>query len=212
MKFAALYAVGLLAIGSLPAWTDASSTFTAFILGVFVGFIPFVGYMILVANGMAARLFGADAETWTAEELAKLDQRVWRIFHDVPLRWGNVDHVAVGPGRVYAIETKWTSSRGAYRDGPVRQAQRQAELLQHELRARGVERTVIPLLVIWGPGVADTLDNGPKLEGQTRVVAGANAEDWRRRMVKAADRLEIDWPAANAIEALISGPQADRVG
>jgi len=31
---------------------------------------------------------GGDAEEWTAEELEALDRRVWRVFHDVPVRYG----------------------------------------------------------------------------------------------------------------------------
>lgn len=49
-------------------------------------------------------------ERLTAEELEPLKSRGWRIFHDVPVSSGkaewNIDHVAVGPGGVFAIETK----------------------------------------------------------------------------------------------------------
>jgi hypothetical protein len=62
----------------------------------------------------------------------------------------------------------------------------------------------VPLLVIWGPGVAETLDHRPKLEGQTRVVAGTTADDWLERMAKAADRSDADLVAAAAIEELVA--------
>lgn len=49
-------------------------------------------------------------ERMTAEELAPLGQQGWRIFHDVPAESGkqefNIDHVVVGPGGVFSIETK----------------------------------------------------------------------------------------------------------
>lgn len=49
-------------------------------------------------------------ERLTAEELEPLKAQGWQIFHDVPVSAGkaewNIDHVAVGPGGVFAIETK----------------------------------------------------------------------------------------------------------
>lgn len=49
-------------------------------------------------------------ERLTAEELDPLRTQGWNIYHDVPIdrggREGNIDHVAIGPGGVFAIETK----------------------------------------------------------------------------------------------------------
>jgi hypothetical protein len=49
------------------------------------------------------------AERAVAEELNKLSSQGFRIFHDVPAETGerafNLNHVAVGPNGVYAIET-----------------------------------------------------------------------------------------------------------
>lgn len=49
-------------------------------------------------------------ERLTAEELEPLKSIGWRIFHDVPVSSGksewNIDHVAIGPGGVFAVETK----------------------------------------------------------------------------------------------------------
>jgi hypothetical protein len=102
-KLAAAYVIGVSVIAVGPALYGASPVVTAFMIGILVGILPLFGYMLVVASSLAVRSLGADAEQWTAEQLAKLDRRAWRVFHDVPLRWGNVDHVAVGPGRVYAI-------------------------------------------------------------------------------------------------------------
>lgn len=50
---------------------------------------------------------GARGEEFMGEELAKVMPAGYRVFHDVPggPDW-NLDHVAVGPGGVFAIETK----------------------------------------------------------------------------------------------------------
>jgi len=49
-------------------------------------------------------------ERMTAEELAPLLSQGWVVFHDVPAESGkqefNIDHVVVGPGGVFSIETK----------------------------------------------------------------------------------------------------------
>ena len=127
------------------------------------------------------------------------------MFHDVPVRWGNVDHVAVGPGRIYAIETKWTTGQGRFRDRFAQQAAKQAAQLETELSARGVDRQVVPLLVIWGNGVADALEHKPELDqpSQTRIVAGSTATDWLVRMSRAADRFTVDWPATRAVRDIV---------
>lgn len=67
---------------------------------------------------------GADGEAATARALASLDAADWTIFHDV--RWpgralANVDHVAVGPGGVFVIDSKNWSGRIEVKDSVLRQ-------------------------------------------------------------------------------------------
>lgn len=49
---------------------------------------------------------GAEGERRTAAELAVLEAAGWRVVHDVAARYGNDDHVAVGPNGVFLVETK----------------------------------------------------------------------------------------------------------
>lgn len=66
------------------------------------------------------RYLGYFGERIVAEYLEPLKQEGWRIFHDVPGRHNghpfNLDHVAVGPGGVWVIETK-TRRKGSARPG-----------------------------------------------------------------------------------------------
>jgi hypothetical protein len=190
---------------AVGAWWGVDRFFLGLLVGIGLTSVPLLVTQLKISTGIAARERGADAERWTAEELDKLDPRQWKVFHDVPVRWGNVDHVAVGPGRVYAIETKWTTAKGRFREGAAQQAARQATQLAKELSSRGVDRPVVPLLVIWGNGVADALQHKPELHEptQTRIVAGTTATDWLERMSKAADRFTVDWPASRVVGALI---------
>ena len=197
LVFVVGYAVALLAL-------DVSEFITGVLVGILLGGILLFAHALYVALGLGHRSMGADAEQWTAAELGKLDHR-WEVFHDVPLSRSNVDHVAIGPGRVYAIETKWTARSDVDRflKGATWQAARQAIELSAELRDRGAGREVRPLLVVWGPGVADRLEK-PELIDKVLVVAGRDAKVWRLRMAGALDRLEADRPATQALLALLA--------
>ena len=207
---ASAFGIGLVVV--LAAWMGAPEFVLGMLVGLGLGVVPLYVYLLMVSSGIAAREFGADAERWTATELRRLDPQRWRVFHDVPVRSGNVDHVAVGPGRVYAIETKWTTARGRFRDGFARQAARQAAELGEELSRRGVQREVIALLVIWGKGVSVALGERPELDRptQTRIMAGVNATDWLGRMDRAADALDVDEGAACTVQAIIDDEMRGR--
>lgn len=49
---------------------------------------------------------GLDGEMAVGEELNLLMLEGCRVFHDVPIDYGNIDHVVVSPSGVFAVETK----------------------------------------------------------------------------------------------------------
>ncbi len=49
---------------------------------------------------------GAEGERKTARTLMRLESKGWTVRHDVQRRYGNYDHVAVGPSGVYLLDTK----------------------------------------------------------------------------------------------------------
>jgi hypothetical protein len=88
---------------------------------VFVtAFIAAVRWLTGKMHEYRDRYLGYFGERYVAEMLAPLQQRGWWIFHDVPCeahgRKFNIDHVAVGLGGVFVIETK-TRSKGSARPG-----------------------------------------------------------------------------------------------
>lgn len=199
--------LGYAVIGGILVWALVSlghSYFAVFIAGLLVGGAPRLWDAFLLSRGIAQRQMGGDAEEWTATELRKLDRR-WSVFHDVPVGRGNVDHVVVGPGRVYAVETKWTGSGGRtrYLRPAARQAGRQARALASQLRQRGCRDEVIPLLVIWGAGVGDALGAQPQLWEGTRVVAGAHSDVWLERMSAAATRRSQNLEGQQAVKRIV---------
>ncbi|WP_105255213.1 nuclease-related domain-containing protein [Pseudoalteromonas sp. T1lg75] len=105
---------------------------------------------------------GRDAELASASELMKLQANGYQVFHDVQADGFNIDHLAVGPQGIFAVETKGRHKRVAdeengkkayvmfYKDGllqfpswqerePLEQAQRQAKWVNDWLiKATGV--------------------------------------------------------------------------
>lgn len=49
---------------------------------------------------------GRDGEIAVGQYLEDLRRDGYHVFHDIPSEKGNVDHVLIGPGGVFAIETK----------------------------------------------------------------------------------------------------------
>lgn len=49
---------------------------------------------------------GAEGEEVVGEILERLSSDDWCVIHDVSFGRGNIDHIAIGPGGVFTIETK----------------------------------------------------------------------------------------------------------
>jgi hypothetical protein len=67
---------------------------------------------------------GLDGERRTGEVLTALEANGWVVLHDV--HWpgrprANIDHIAIGPGGVFVIDSKNWSGEVAVRDGVLRQ-------------------------------------------------------------------------------------------
>jgi hypothetical protein len=58
---------------------------------------------------------GYEGESRTAEVLTSLPDG-WRIWHDVPAANGNYDHIVLGPGGLFVLDSKYL--RGELRVGP----------------------------------------------------------------------------------------------
>jgi hypothetical protein len=88
---------------------------------------------------------GATGEEQVGGLLGGMSGRGWHVIHDVSLGRGNVDHVLIGPGGVFTVETK-------SRSGPVQVGRVHGSVLaQAQAQRRTIERAlgvhVEPLLV-----------------------------------------------------------------
>jgi hypothetical protein len=124
---------------------------------------------------------GSWAEEWTSEALRKKASG-FTVIDDFPLDGRNLDHILVGPGGVFAVETKWKSK---WRDRQHElkslelergQAAFQAGKLQEILEGLGHQVRVRPMLVVWGPGIPT--DETFVGYGQVGVFVGDRWKDW----------------------------------
>jgi hypothetical protein len=154
---------------------------------------------VVQATGTAATMMGDTAEQWTAAALRRLRRGGWHLVNHVTLTHGDIDHVLVGPGGAYAVETKWRSRRWTY-DEQLAAAAKLADnakrlRLWQPFKAAGVD-TVTPVIVIWGP--ADQQKNAVTMLEPTGTVllAGAHLTAWLEKLPRQGltpDQVEACW-------------------
>jgi hypothetical protein len=108
---------------------------------------------------------GAIGERRTARLLGRLERDGWAVLHDlaVPASRANIDHLLIGPGGVFVVDSKRYTGRlnlagdgslwhGRYPMAPVLRAVRyEADQAAHVLATPGVE--VVPLVAVHGAQV-----------------------------------------------------------
>lgn len=158
----ALSSAGLLKLSGNAGWTIFGISYAGAI-----GF--FVSRLFRTSRDLRMKRLGLDGERIVGHQLAELYRAGFFVFHDFPLDFGNIDHVAVGPPGVFAIETKFKrKTKGeneAYKmtfdqniirfpEGettkPLEQATRQAGELRKRLDAIFGELPVEPVIVYPG--------------------------------------------------------------
>jgi hypothetical protein len=137
-------------------------------LGILIHFSRKIYNLLKKRNDLR---LGYDCELMTGQELAGLIKDGFKIFHDFPAGTFNIDHIAVGPTGIFAIETKgraknkvaekknwevqfdgkqlvfpeWTETK------PIAQTINQAKWLKKWIhQATGIECKVDPVLVLPG--------------------------------------------------------------
>ncbi len=151
-----------------------------FIVG---GWVVFVGWLlwhqVVVESGSSTRDMGALAEQWTSNELRLLRDRGWRVINHVVLRHWDIDHVAVGPGGVLVVQTKWSSDEAGMHDlaTVTRQLKKDAEDVRLMLKARLAGAPARAVVVVWGPAARrDAAIPSQPVDG-VHVVAGRRLKE-----------------------------------
>jgi hypothetical protein len=179
-----LYILFLVLLPS-PSW------WRGFCSGLFVGALTVaLVWLVHLFSGSHNALFGTLGEQATAEVLQsrRMRRSGWRIVNGLSFAGhGDVDHSLVGPGGIFAVESKWTNqtweigSRGrtpAFEQALV-QARIGARKITSELRALrlGSDQTVHPVIVVWGPGAPVIPEGFVDLDGVV-VIEGRQLGSW----------------------------------
>lgn len=169
------------------AWMMPDTFLSGVVVGAAVVGVPgAVWVLAMQATGTAAVMMGDEAEQWTAGELRPLTRRGWRLINHVFLSGGDIDHVLLGPGGAYALETKWSNSwdttYGAQKTvEAASQARSKARQLGlwHPFKAHAIAPQ--PVVVRWGGTSGANKSEGSRgvrmVEG-VPVVGGRSLREW----------------------------------
>jgi hypothetical protein len=144
---------------------------------------------------------GASGEEHVGGLLDELADSGWEVIHDASLGRGNVDHILIGPGGVFTVETKSTP-------GPVRVARLHGAVLgQAQAQRRAIERvtgvSVEPLLVFSRAWV----DRPLARRRGVRVVPARMLLGYLSRKEPALSRTEIGRAQSLVVAALLETVQ-----
>ena len=187
---AGAFAVLMLAVGLLYTLVlDAS-----FVGGVVVGALGAGGVAVcfwVIDHGSGAQnaKFGTYGEeaTWELFHRRAMRKAGWKIVNNIPFGNWDVDHVAVGPAGVLAIESKWANPGWEIGDDeintggrdPLDQAWKGARTSRLLLRSAAIETEVIPVVIQWGPGGLNGVDwSHRRFSGDVLVLRGERSSDW----------------------------------
>ena len=159
-------------VGAVAAHWLMPQPAAPYVVGAVVACGPWLGYVLWLQTGDVASLrAGVEGEGYTVDELRRLQRQGWRLVNHVMLRHRDVDHALVGPGGLYAIETKyrsrWKCVRDADFDAWAAQARQDAVGLTHRA---GQRVPAVPIIAVWGPGVRALLPIPLERNGVTICV------------------------------------------
>lgn len=157
---------------------------------------------VVLATGTAPRIMGGNAETSTAHELRVLHHHGYVVIHHTGLHRGDIDHLLVGPGGVFVLETKWSGTEWDFsRDNhwvssAVAQVSRSAQAMQLLLKRHDIPH-VEPVLVLWGKAAAQLLSSNVPLRRHANgvlVLPGEHLQQWalkRDRRTLTAEQIRV---------------------
>lgn len=161
-------------------------THAAFMAGVFTTlWFALIAHLFSVL-GTVSRRMGGTAEQWTSTALKRLHGGHLTVLHHLERTGGDTDHVVISSERVLAVETKWTASamdpapKGhlkGVRPAWVKQVKDSARWVERQLAECGRPLPVIPVIVLWGPGIGKTATGRFKI-GRVEVLIGRQSKTW----------------------------------
>jgi hypothetical protein len=149
---------------------------------------PLVVISLIGQNNPAAD--DAVADAWSLAPLRKT--RGWWVVDNLPFDRDDVDHVVVAPAAILAVESHYhpTTASAERLARELHSADRAAHKVRLLLRAERMRNvaTVVPVLIVWGPG-APELPEGHEVRGGVHLVDGSHPQRWMHLF--AAPRLSL---------------------
>lgn len=179
--------VGWVAVGVVLACgaieTLAPATVRGYLVGALIASAAWwIYWLMITSGGLAGKIIGIAAETSTATELRLLCRRGWHLVNHVLVEYGDVDHVLLGPGGFFAIETKFKSNWEHLDRETAKFAIKAKEGADDAWLRMGPPRTKIRTLVVLCGGGIDELCPEPfDVEGVT-FCTGAGLRDYLRTL------------------------------
>lgn len=226
-------AIGLIAL--LNSWVDpARIKFNPVVVFAAVIILSGVSWslwkILKILRTISTTRRGLEGELATAQLLTPLLAEGWQMFHDLPMKRSNIDHVLVGPTGVYAIETKYRSKRlslkgqegvqaeydgktirfagGANEHLPVQQAQAVASELSKWLHGKlGEPVPVVPVVALPGWFVKNTQK---PVNGQAYVINPKVHYLFQKRPVQIEQATRVRVAAALRELAIRPAPGANK--
>lgn len=203
--FGAFIAIALVA-AVVCGWFIPSAFMRGLVVGVAMVAAPGAVWIFAMQyTNTAPVMMGDQAEQWTAQELRHSTRRGWRLVNHFALRADDIDHVLVGPGGAYAVETKWSGSPWhsdyglARLERAVAQAKENARVLRlwHPYMSQRVP--VSAVVVLWGRGLSKwSPEDQVRVIDNVHVVAGRALRVWLEQndsAVLTATQVESLWEA-----------------
>lgn len=147
-------AEGAVLLAFTPLALLAPSWLRELLVGGWVVYVAWLlWHQVVVESGSSTRDMGAQAEQWTSNDLRALRRKGWRVVNHLVLRHWDIDHVAVGPGGLLVVQTKWVSDETGLRDlaSWAKRIRADAQDVVLLLKPRLGKPPVHVLLVVWGP-------------------------------------------------------------
>ena len=155
------------------------------IVGVYAVATSF-GREVVKANGgtIAERAAAPTTTTTTVvpvdgeerQVIHALRDRGWYVADDVLLPHVEVDHVAIGPAGVLAVQVQWTNEPDT-RGRPAARARIAAHQLRKALAARELAVDVVPAILTFGPGLTPQ-PGGVRVVDAVAMLNGYQADEW----------------------------------
>lgn len=213
IRWSIAYFIGLAAVGLVAAIVFNVGPTVMFLLGASFGIGLFGATVAFAFEPREAANWrrGVEGEQSTGAQLEKLAAQGWQTVHDRALKKSNVDHVLVGPGGVFAIDSKNLSSRIEVIDGVLhtdgfanqrlaRNARGIAAQINATIKAATPHNVwVEAVLVLWG----DFEQNYAQGDRIT-YVAGETLTPWLHSRETVLKRDQID-AIVTAIAAMPAG-------